>query len=127
MAFVILVSALILIQYQYFAYSVGMARGKYDVQAPATTGDENFERVFRVHINTLEQLIITLPAMWICAFYLRTDIAAILGAFFLAGRFIYSAAYTGDPSKRGIGMMIGFIANILLLLCCLYAGVIRLI
>lgn len=125
MHYVILITALILLQYQYFAYSVGMARGKFGVQAPATTGDENFERIYRVHLNTLEQLIVTLPSMWICAYFFRADAAAILGTFFLVGRLIYAAAYKSNPSSRGLGMMIGFLANILLVLSCLYAAIIH--
>ena len=120
MTYVILVTILLLMQYIYFMGLVGAARGKADLKAPATSGDDDFERANRVHINTLEQLIITLPTMWICAIYFRADVAAILGAIFLVGRFIYAAAYRKDPATRGTGMMIGFIANVALLLCGLY-------
>jgi len=123
MAYVILITVLILLQYQYFAYMVGAARGKYNVQAPATTGDDQFERVYRVQMNTLEQLVTLLPAMWLCAVYFRTDVAAILGAAFFVGRLIYSRAYKSDPSSRGNGMLIGFAANVLLIFCCVYAGI----
>ena len=127
MSYVIIVTVLLLIQYTFFAMRAGQARGKGEVKAPAVSGDENFERSLRIQINTLEQLIITIPAMLICAFYFRSDVAAILGFIFIIGRFIYSAAYLGDPTKRGTGMMIGFMANVALLLCCLYAAVIVLI
>ena len=103
--------------------AAGLARDKGEVKAPAMSGDENFERKLRVQMNTLEQLIITLPGIWICGIYFRADVAAILGLVFLIGRFVYSAAYITDPSSRGKGMMIGFIANMALLLCCLYTGV----
>ena len=126
MTYVILVTILLLLQFMYFMGLAGSARGKADIKAPATTGDEAYERANRVHLNTLEQLIITLPAMWICAVYFRTDVAAILGAAFLVGRFVYAAAYQKDPSKRGTGMMIGFLANIALLLCGLYVVVSKL-
>lgn len=123
MTYVILVTILLLMQYIYFMGLVGAARGKADLKAPAITGDDDFERANRVHINTLEQLIITLPAMWICAVYFRADLAAILGATFLVGRFVYAAAYRKDPATRGTGMMIGFLANVALLLCGLYVVV----
>lgn len=127
MSYLILVTVALLIQYSYFSMSAGIARDKGDVKAPAMSGDETFERKLRVQINTLEQLAITLPAMWICGIYFRADIAAVLGLIFLIGRFIYSAAYLSDPASRGKGMIIGFLANMLLLLCCLYTAVIRLI
>ncbi|NNC99085.1 MAG: MAPEG family protein [Gammaproteobacteria bacterium] len=127
MQYVILVSVLILVQYQFFMLRAGSARGKGNVKAPAISGDDNFERNLRVQLNTLEQLAITLPAMWICAVYFRTDVAAVLGTLFLIGRFVYSSGYLNDPAKRGPGMIIGFSANIALIICCLYAAVIRLI
>jgi len=127
MSYVIIVTVLLLIQYTFFAMRAGQARGKGEVKAPAVSGDEHFERNLRIQMNTLEQLIITIPTMWICAFYFSVNVAAILGLVFLIGRFVYSAAYLGDPTKRGLGMMIGFVANIGLLLCCLYAAVVALI
>ena len=124
MAYVALVTLLILVQYFYFIWQTGMARGKDTVVAPATTGDEVFERKFRVQMNTLEQLMITLPAMWICAHYFRADVAAILGWVFIIGRFAYSYMYIKNPKSRGLGFMIGFLANVLLIGCGLY-GVIK--
>ena len=126
MSFVIIITVALLLQYIFFSMRTGMARGKASIEAPAMTGDENFERVLRVQMNTLEQLLITLPAMWVCAVYFRADVAAILGLVFIIGRFIYSAAYISNPPTRGLGMITGFLANLALLLCCLYAGVIRL-
>lgn len=127
MTYVVLVTLLLLLQYQYFMMQVGQARGKGDLKAPAVSGDENFERCNRVHINTLEQLVVTLPAIWVCAYFFRPDVAAALGAVFLIGRFIYAAAYRKDPASRGTGFVIGFLANAALILCGLYAVVIRLI
>jgi uncharacterized membrane protein YecN with MAPEG domain len=91
-----------------------MARGKDTVVAPATSGDEAYERAFRVQMNTLEQLAVTLPAMWICALFFSPHWAAGLGTVFMIGRLIYRQAYTRDPSTRGPGMMIGFLANMAL-------------
>ena len=125
MAYVALITLLILIQYLYFAIRAGGARGKGDVKAPAMTGDENFERALRVQLNTLEQIVITLPAMWVCAHYFRADVAAILGAVFLVGRFVYSSGYLGDPTKRGPGMIISMIANAGLIGCGLFAVVMK--
>lgn len=123
MAYVILVTVLLLIQYTFFGMRAGMARGKAQVAAPATSGDEHYERCNRVHLNTLEQIAVTFPAMWVCAAYFSPNIAAGLGLVFMIGRFLYSAAYINAPASRAPGMIIGFLANIALLLCCLYAAV----
>lgn len=127
MSYVILVTALLLIQYTFFSFRAGAARSKGEVKAPAVAGEENFERCLRVQMNTLEQLVVILPAMWVCAVYFRPDVAAILGAVFIVGRFIYSAAYLNDPSKRGTGFIIGFLASVVLIICCLYAAITGLI
>ncbi|MFT6408654.1 MAG: putative MAPEG superfamily protein [Arenicella sp.] len=120
MTYVALVTLVILIQYFYFMMQAGMARGKDTVVAPAITGDEMYERRSRVQINTLEQLIITLPAIMICAHYFRPDVAAILGWAFIIGRFVYSYSYIKEPKSRGAGFMIGFLANVILIGCGLY-------
>jgi uncharacterized membrane protein YecN with MAPEG domain len=126
MEFVALVTLLLLFQYLTFMMLCGMARGKGGVKAPATTGDELFERALRVQINTLEQLVITLPAMWISAMYYRPLVAAGLGLVFFLGRLLYRAGYMQDPAKRGPGMMIGFLANVALLLTALWGAVMQL-
>lgn len=117
---VALVTLLILIQYSYFFMRVGMARGKDTVVAPATSGDEIFERRFRIQMNTLEQMAITLPTMWLCAHFFRADVAAILGTAFIVGRALYSSSYAKDPKKRGAGFGIGFLANTGLILASLW-------
>jgi uncharacterized membrane protein YecN with MAPEG domain len=125
MEFVALVTLLLLFQYLTFMMLCGMARGKSGVQAPATTGDELFERALRVQVNTLEQLVITLPAMWISAMYYRPLLAAGLGLVFFLGRLLYRTGYMKDPAKRGPGMMIGFLANVALLLTALWGAVMQ--
>lgn len=120
MALVALVTLLLMMQYMFFMAMVGKARDAADIKAPAISGDDNFERHSRVHLNTLEQLMITLPTMWVCASYFSATFASAMGLTFLVGRFIYRAAYVADPASRGKGMMIGFIANIALLLTALW-------
>ena len=126
MEFVALVTLLLLFQYLTFMMLCGMARGKGGVKAPATTGDELFERALRVQVNTLEQLVITLPAMWISAMYYRPLVAAGLGLVFFLGRLLYRTGSLQDPAKRGPGMMIGFLANVALLLTALWGAVMQL-
>ena len=110
MQYVALVTLLLLCQFIYFMGLVGKARVAGDVQAPAITGSEAYERANRIHINTLEQLMIALPAMWVCAYYFNPIVAAALGVVFMVGRALYGRAYAADPASRGPGMMIGFLA-----------------
>ena len=120
MDFVALVTLLLLAQYLFFIAMTGKARDEIGIKAPATTGDEVFERILRVQLNTLEQLIVTLPAMWLCAHYFNTSFAGIMGVVFFAGRVIYRKAYIADPSTRSTGMIMGLLANVLLLICATF-------
>jgi len=85
---------------------VGSLRGKKGIAAPAVTGDPEFERAYRVHYNTIENLILMLPLMWLTQAAVGDLWAAILGTLWLLGRIIYGTAYMKDPSSRGTGMLI---------------------
>lgn len=111
-----LVTGLLLLQYFVFMMLVGAARGKSGVQAPAVTGDPVFERTLRVQQNTLEQLLIVLPSLWLFATYFGETIAAGLGLVFFVGRVVYYRGYVAEPGKRGMGFGIGFLATIVLLI-----------
>ncbi|MEP1473103.1 MAG: MAPEG family protein [Halieaceae bacterium] len=126
MAFVALVTLLILFQYAFFMGLCGKARAESGLKAPAVVGDESFERAYRVQMNTLEQMVVTLPAMWVCANFFMPLVAALLGLAFFIGRILYRTTYVKDPASRGPGMMIGFLANIGLLLCGLWGVVTQL-
>lgn len=89
---------------------VGRARGKYQIQAPSVTGDEGFERIYRVQMNTIESVLLFLPSMWIYAYYLGDKGAACTGLIWVIGRILYALAYQSNPSKRGVGFVISMIA-----------------
>lgn len=112
MEFVALVTLLLVLQYFSFSMFVGAARAKSGIQAPAMTGDPIFERAVRVHLNTLEQLVVVLPAMWISGMYFKPMLAAGLGLVFFLGRLVYRQGYMKDPAKRSTGMIIGFLATL---------------
>jgi len=109
MALVNVIVALALLQFFAFGAAVGKARVKYQVAAPATTGNEVFERYFRVQMNTLELLIIFVPAIWMFGFYVSANVAAGLGAIYFIGRGIYFFSYVKDPKTRelGFGLSVG--------------------
>lgn len=112
MALVNLIVTLALLEFLAFATAVAMARTKYKVAAPATTGNEVFERYFRVQMNTLELLVVFIPAIWMFGFYVSARVAAGLGAIYLIGRAIYFFSYVKDPKTRelGFGLSAGPIA-----------------
>ena len=110
MEYVALVTVLLVSQYMVFMMLVGAARGKSGIKAPAVTGDEGFERAYRVQMNTLEQLMVALPALWVSGMYFDSLVAALLGMAFFLGRVMYRAGYVKDPEKRGMGFGIGFLA-----------------
>ena len=116
MAYVDIVTALALLQYLVFGFKVGRARGRYGVKAPAVVGNEVFERHFRVHQNTLEQLVVFLPGLYLFSRYWNPAIAAVLGVIYLAGREVYAAAYVKDPSKREVGYGMTFLPTVVLVL-----------
>jgi glutathione S-transferase len=114
MAYVDIVTALALIQFIVFGYQVGAARQKYGVKAPAITGNEFFERHFRVQQNTLEALIVFLPALYVFCRYFDPRWAAALGALYLIGRAVYAATYVADPAKRSLGYGLTFLPLVIL-------------
>ena len=125
MELVALVILLSVVEYQFFSVKVGMARGKYDIKAPAITGHEVFDRYYRVHMNTLEQLIVFIPAILVFAYFGNPTYAAGLGAFFLVGRIIYFVSYVKDPTKRGLGFIVGWVPMVLMVLAGLVSVVLQ--
>lgn len=116
MGLVTAVVMLALIEYFVFSLQVGKARGRFEVPAPATTGNEHFERYFRAAANTGEQLLMFVPGMFAFGWYVNTLAAALLGVLFIASRALYFKTYTADAEKRGPGMIGSVIANALLVL-----------
>ncbi len=81
-----LITLLALFEYFIFMMAVGRARYQYGVKAPATSGNEDFERVYRVQMNTLEMLALFIPALWTFAIFVSEAWAVLLGAIFIIGR-----------------------------------------
>jgi len=116
MEWVTIVALVAVLEYMFFGVQVGRARGLYKVEAPATTGNEMFERAFRIHQNTLEQLIVFLPSLFAFASYVSPIWAAAVGLVFIVGRAVYATGYQADPKKRGTGMLITMGSNAVLLI-----------
>lgn len=115
MAPVYVVMMLAVLEYYAFGIAVGAARGRYKVPAPATSGQPDFERVYRVQMNTLEQMMVFLPSLWTFAVFVSATWAAGLGLVYVVGRVIYFFGYSKDAKKRGLGFIIGALPTMVLL------------
>lgn len=89
---------------------VGRCRLRFGVKAPATTGHPEFEVAYRIQMNTLENTVLFLPVLWICALYLSTVWATVLGVSWLLGRVWYAFAYAREPRTRGGGFLLAMIS-----------------
>jgi glutathione S-transferase len=126
-AWIVLVTVAALLLYFYMGLQVGAARQKYGVKAPAITGSPDFERVFRVQMNTLEWLPIFLPALWICAAYWDARIVAGLGVVWIIGRVMYMQGYTKAADQRSMGFMVQGITTLVLLIGCIVGAIMSLV
>ena len=111
MEYIAFVTALAILEYAAFSGLTGRARSRFGVAAPAVSGNENFERYFRVQQNTLEQLMVFVPSLWLFGYYVNGPIGALLGVVFLVGRVLYFRGYTRDPAKRGLGFLLAGLAR----------------
>jgi len=124
MAWINLVTLLALAEYFVFGVLVGRARVQFGVKAPAIFGHPTFERYFRVQQNTLELLIMFIPALWIAAQYWDPTIIAAIGAIYLVGRVLYLQGYVRDPKTRSIGYGLSLVPTLLLVLAG-FVGIVR--
>jgi len=111
-----LVTLLAILFYGFLGTRVAAARGKFGVKLPAMTGNPDFERIVRVHLNTLEWMPTFLVPLWLCAIYLSDIGAAVLGLVWIVGRALYFVGYREATEKRLPGFLIQAIACILLLI-----------
>jgi hypothetical protein len=123
MAYVDIVTILAVLQFIVFAAKVAGARGRFGVKAPATTGNEIFERHFRVQQNTLEQLLGLLPGLYLFSRYWNPLYAAALGIVYLVGREVYAATYVKDPAKRSAGFGLSILPILILLVGALIGAI----
>ena len=122
-----LVTCLAVAFYFFTSACVARAHITFGVKLPAMTGNLDFERVYRVQMNTLEWMPIFLPSLWLFAIYISDPIAAALGAVWIAGRVLYLTGYSRAVEKRGPGFGIQALASIVLWAGALGAIVWRLV
>jgi glutathione S-transferase len=125
--FTAIVTCLAILFYFFTGIQVAKARVAFGIKVPATSGNPDFERVFRVQMNTLEWLPIFLPSLWLFAIYVSDASAAAIGLVWIAGRILYMTGYSQAIEKRGRGFRIQAMAAGVLWLGALGAIVWRLI
>ncbi|SFI51098.1 MAPEG family protein [Bradyrhizobium sp. cf659] len=113
----------------YFATCINVARSrdKTGVKAPAMSGHPDFERAFRIQMNTLEWMPIVLPSLWLFAIYISDPIAAAIGAVWIVGRIVYFIGYSKAAAKRSAGFAIQGIAAAALWAGAIGAVVLRMV
>jgi glutathione S-transferase len=111
-------ATILMVAFYFFSViRVGALRGRLGIKAPACTGDPAFERAFRVQMNTLEQLAIVLPLLWVATLYpmIAGWLPGLIGLIWVAGRIVFMRAYLINPDTRLTGMLIGALCNFALL------------
>jgi len=109
------VTCLALLVYLWTGIACAMARRRYNIVAPAVTGAPEFERALRIQQNTVEQLVLFLPSLWLFSHFLSPFWGGVLGLVFVLARAYYIFSYSRDPASRGPGFVIGYIATLVLL------------
>lgn len=101
--------------------NVGHARTRTGVDAPAVTGNAEFERYYRVQMNTVEQIVVLIPLAWLCGAWVGDLWGGLGGLTWSVGRVVYAKAYYLDPKKRGPGFGISALPIVAMLLATLIA------
>ena len=122
-----LVTLLAIAFYFFATINVSRARARTGIKVPATSGHPDFERAFRIQVNTLEWMPIFLPSLWLFAIYISDALAAGIGALWIVGRIVYFIGYSQAAAKRGPGFAIQAIAAIALWVGAIGAVVSRLV
>jgi glutathione S-transferase len=125
-SFPALITCLVLILYFWSVIRCAFARRKFNIHAPAMTGHPEFDRRFRIQQNTLEQLILFLPSLWMFSFFVSPVWSGVPGLIFIVGRLIYAISYAHNPEWRRPGFAIGVVTSLILLVGAL-GGALRLI
>src|SRR5271168_3639656 len=120
-----IVTILAILVYFWILMAVGAMRGKHKINAPIMTGNPEFECAVRVQMNTLEQLPIFLPLLWLATLYFSPAVSMaylswlppVLGVVWIIGRIVYKNGYMAAPEKRSTGFLIAGVALVGLLIC----------
>jgi uncharacterized membrane protein YecN with MAPEG domain len=118
-----LVTIAALVTYYAFGIKVGLTRAKCGIAPPKMTGAPELEQAIRVHENTLENLVLFIPILWLFSYYVSPTWGAGLGVVWIVGRILYAVGYYQAPEKRGPGFGISSLSAIALLIGALIGAV----
>ncbi len=107
-------------------YTMGLVartRGKHKIFPPAMLGNAEVERALRVQGNTVEQVVIFLPLLWVATLYFHGWIPAALGLVWCIARVMYAVGYMKEAKKRGPGFGIAALASLALLVLSIWGVV----
>jgi glutathione S-transferase len=129
-----IVTILAILVYFWTFMAVGSMRGKHGVKAPTMTGPLEFECAVRVQMNTLEQMAIFLPLLWLATLYFSPAVSMaylswlppVLGLIWVIGRILYKTGYMAAPEKRSNGFLISGVAVLGLLICAVIGIILQL-
>ncbi|MGC1199507.1 MAG: MAPEG family protein, partial [Geitlerinemataceae cyanobacterium] len=76
----------------------------------------DFERVVRVQQNTLEQLILFIPALWLFSNFVSPVWGAGIGAVWILGRILFAWGYYQAAENRTVGFGISTLGTLTLLI-----------
>jgi glutathione S-transferase len=123
-----LVTIAALLFYFFTGIAAVRVRTRVKIFAPAMGGHPHLEQALRVQGNTLEWIVIFVPALWMAGSYFDPRIAAGIGVVWILGRILYMRGYMHeDPTKRGPGFGIQALASGALLVMALVGAVMHLI
>lgn len=108
-SFAIIITLITLGFYQFLSINVSAARDTYKIKAPAVTGNVNFERIYRTHLNFLENMVIFLPLVLILGVKIPNNMFyMVFSILWLAFKIIFSFCYMKNlPFKIKLGFNIG--------------------
>lgn len=121
-----IIAILAVAQYVFFGFLVGQKRAASGPKAPAMSGHDGFERIYRVQMNTLECLVALLPMLFLAGQYWPAALVAPLGLIYLVGRMLYWRAYVSDPSTRTLGFVLSLLPILVLMLMALVGAALAL-
>ena len=99
---------------------VGTTRSKHKIFPPAMSGHAEVERALRVQGNTVEQVVIFLPLLWVATLYFHGWMPPALGLVWCIARVMYAVGYMKEAKKRGPGFGIASLASLALLVLSIW-------
>jgi uncharacterized membrane protein YecN with MAPEG domain len=98
------------------AILVARTRARVRIFPPVMTGSPELECALRVQANTVEQIVIFLPALWLAALYFQGWIPPAIGLLWCLGRVLYALGYRADkPGRREPGFIMAMLSTIALI------------